>query len=45
MAERKPPKAKSAAGRQAADYHPPILVEPSGGPIPKPVKKKSTSQG
>lgn len=41
MAERKPPKAKSAAGRQAADYHPPVLVEPRGGPIPKSGQKRS----
>lgn len=34
MAERKPPTPVSAAGRQAADYAPPVLVEPKGGPVP-----------
>lgn len=32
-----PPETKpaSARGRQAADYEPPILAEPQGGPVPK----------
>lgn len=37
--QKKGTKPASAKGRQAADYEPPILAEPKGGPIPTQPKK------
>lgn len=33
--DKKPPARTSAKGRQDGDYSPPILAEPTGGPVPE----------